>query len=757
MVERGADAGERWDRDANRADPEHASLGELVDIAIEDRGLRQSAFTVGLDRSRLLEVAESGLRTLGTVGDDERARIERAKRQILVAEDRLDYEGSRYLRLRARVALGAVLALPILISAGVLLSKFTVGVAFGVVATLAAVGLFVAGWLAFRWLPASSSKRRRRLQGEIKNHRTVCAKAEKDLESVLVEEAIKPALRTYVNSREENEYRTSLTLTEQEGLAELEDPRYAIPTMARHQLDDFIKEMPGGSIGLAGPRGVGKSTLIRSVCPTEEGGTESRFGLVAAAPVEFDPREFLLYLFAETCRAVVGSDGVAELRRAASNRAVPRSPLGALLPLGTMALGLLGVAAIIGAVLPLPHLSDVLVGVILILTAMIGTPVALRGHVEASASDEPFNLSKRSRLTGFPEELVEQAADRLQDIWYQQTFTTGWSGSLKAPIGEAGLQGSRELARLQMTLPDIVGEFRSLLSAIAQHRKVLIGIDELDKIESREDAYRFMNEMKVLFGVERCFFLLSVSEDAMSAFERRGLPFRDVFDSSFDDVVNVGFLSAKESVELIQRRVIGMPLPFIFLCHCVAGGLARDVIRVAREVVVSNPMGDEGWLLHEVCHSIVVVDYHAKIDASLVATRAMSGAEVEILRSWLQAMRGVEVSPDALLDVCRRSRQDLLGRFSSEARVEPGGSNGPPCALANELLTFVLYSATLMEFFDSRRSPTGYRDAFESGRLDQLARARQALAVHPRVAWECLEDFRNGDTPPFPAAMSSDT
>ena len=78
------------------------------------------------------------------------------------------------------------------------------------------------------------------------------------------------------------------------------------------------------------------------------------------------------------------------------------------------------------------------------------------------------------------------------------------------------------MAKQQLTLPDIVAEFRRLLARIAEERQVFIGIDELDKIESREDAYRFMNEMKVLFGIQNCFFLVSVSEDAMSAFGAAG-------------------------------------------------------------------------------------------------------------------------------------------------------------------------------------------------------------------------------------------
>jgi hypothetical protein len=84
--------------------------------------------------------------------------------------------------------------------------------------------------------------------------------------------------------------------------------------------------------------------------------------------------------------------------------------------------------------------------------------------------------------------------------------------------------------------------------------QVRIGIDELDKIDSVHDAGRFLNEIKVLFGIPHCFFLVSLSEDAMSQFERRGLPMRDVFDSSFDDVVRVGPLDASRSVALLRER-----------------------------------------------------------------------------------------------------------------------------------------------------------------------------------------------------------
>ena len=41
---------------------------------------------------------------------------------------------------------------------------------------------------------------------------------------------------------------------------------------------------------------------------------------------------------------------------------------------------------------------------------------------------------------------------------------------------------------------------------------------------------------EMLFGIDHCFYLVSVSQDAMSSFERRGIPFRDTFDSALDDI-----------------------------------------------------------------------------------------------------------------------------------------------------------------------------------------------------------------------------
>ena len=50
----------------------------------------------------------------------------------------------------------------------------------------------------------------------------------------------------------------------------------------------------------------------------------------------------------------------------------------------------------------------------------------------------------------------------------------------------------------------------------------------------------------------------------MASFDRRGLLFRDVFDSSFDDVVDVPTCAYPTLERLLNRRVV-LPIPFTCL------------------------------------------------------------------------------------------------------------------------------------------------------------------------------------------------
>lgn len=134
------------------------------------------------------------------------------------------------------------------------------------------------------------------------------------------------------------------------------------------------------------------------------------------------------------------------------------------------------------------------------------------------------------------------ALQHLRRIRFLQTRTSGWSGKVSGPIGSE-LGSTRSLARTEQpwTHPEVVARLRDFLDLVVEVLVVdgeklsgiVVAIDELDKIADSDDAQRFLNEIKGIFGVRRCLFLVSASEDALTAFERRGMPARDAFDSTF--------------------------------------------------------------------------------------------------------------------------------------------------------------------------------------------------------------------------------
>src|SRR5207237_651991 len=104
----------------------------------------------------------------------------------------------------------------------------------------------------------------------------------------------------------------------------------------------------------------------------------------------------------------------------------------------------------------------------------------------------------------------------------------GWSGTVKLPglwllpfQTEAGVKRDITLMQVQQTLPDIVADFRKFVTHLVDRTgtRVIIGIDELDKIESDGKAQQFLNDIKAVFNLPNTFFLVSVSEDAMARFE----------------------------------------------------------------------------------------------------------------------------------------------------------------------------------------------------------------------------------------------
>src|SRR5262249_21760455 len=69
---------------------------------------------------------------------------------------------------------------------------------------------------------------------------------------------------------------------------------------------------------------------------------------------------------------------------------------------------------------------------------------------------------------------------------------------------------------------------------------------------------------------------------------RRTPSIRSTFDSAFDELVPVGPMTYRHSEQLLFKRVTGVPRPFIALCHVLAGGLPRDLVRAAPALIEAS-------------------------------------------------------------------------------------------------------------------------------------------------------------------------
>jgi hypothetical protein len=625
------------------------------------------------------------------------------------------------------------------------------------------------------------------------------------IEEILIERGIKPELRAIINEELTPSYDLNLSIKTSPGLGEVFDPAYEIPTGAKGRLLSMLEDMPGGSVGIAGPRGAGKSTLIWSLCRGAITSLKGRrlFAVMTSAPVKYDGRDFVLHLFSSICYKVLGREPAQETldenpsfggrigrtrdwrkpllqyqwltmllltvggllfvlwlplarqavataeaqerSKSAHDQASPTPPASPS-PAGTSGSDLKRILSV----------SGVTPGLILSLAAfcLFGGSfssvfflytIKRKREQDVREESQQSVISPTKEVEGISRDVANMATRMLHQIRFQQSFSSGWSGSLKLPIGvEGGLNSALSLAEKQRSFPEIVDAYRSFIKKVTAKNAVLIGIDELDKLESDEMAQQFINEIKSIFGLDHCYYLISVSENAISAFERRGLPFRDAFDSAFDTILYVDYLDLDKSKRLLRRRVIGLQVPFICLCHCLSGGLARDLIRSCREMLELVKQTPTESDLTAVCTKLVIADVKAKLNAIEVSARNCH-LEPE-LSNIIDVIRKVLASTenrDIFLETRRRlepPKFQILRDKDAEPAVIEGRQRINDLAL--ELHTYLYFADTLLEFFSSSLTKDRLIAAEAGGHIAQLASARQSFAVNAYTALVLLDEFR---------------
>jgi hypothetical protein len=657
---------------------------------------------------------------------------------------------------------------------------------------------------------------------------------------------IEPATREIINKYLGVSYETELPLVEARGLGEVYEDSFELETDAQKRLFDMLNTMEGGSIGISGPRGAGKTTLMRMFCDDRAFQLRGRavLSVMIPAPAKYDAREFILHLFSSVCGRLCNQNNIDVgkiiwteehnrlqlakylLGGLAKGKIFLRMAGGALLffaivfvgvavtvaftaPDGTPSASVTpptgatspaaapptiapvsgatasppsAMAAPTGATLPRAGTAAPATGTppsdtgasspaqlgntakatagsnelrtLTVLTGVGITPGSLllwgavlfalsflpdlfeRLQTERAALDDKLRgdrVTFQHALSLSKSDRVTRALRWLRTIKFQQSYTEGWSGALKFPIGiDGGLKRDFSISERPLSLPEIVSSFTGFLRDLSGEYLVIIGIDELDKIHPDQAAEDFLNDIKVIFGVSGVFYFISVSENVLSSFERRGIPLRNAFDSCFDEVLRVKYLTLGDAMKLIRRRVIGMPFPFVCLCHCLSGGLPRDLIRVCRNLVIEARNGSKNQL-RELCSSILRADFASKLHAIETAAGELSiGSD---LANFIELLHTLDLEATERWEAITNELKTIIDIPDGDESDEVGASYAKFNALRAELGIYLTYTRLIYEFFvRSALTRADIERAEKEGTMEDLANLRQSFSLNHSFA-----------------------
>jgi hypothetical protein len=302
----------------------HADFLSVLDRALKDKEIVRGVAKTGLSLEELRQLALDAEDSIWETLAKERLALDVANEALDAAQRELFvFRAIPVARLHPRLLWGVVIVLFTLLVLWVITTLrhvhvvsatfyLTAGASLGLVFGVIILG--VALYNRFHVLPANAEIERAKQEAatalEMPRLRQNVRTRQALLHENLLKQDLIPHLRQIINAHLPNLYAKALPLINAPGLSEVYDPEYEVSTSARARLQGLLESMPGGSIGVAGPRGAGKSTLLASICGgriTKLAGREV-VSLLVSAPVKYDARDFVLYLFSAFLKSLLGGE-----------------------------------------------------------------------------------------------------------------------------------------------------------------------------------------------------------------------------------------------------------------------------------------------------------------------------------------------------------------------------------------------------------------------------------------------------------------
>jgi hypothetical protein len=573
------------------------------------------------------------------------------------------------------------------------------------------------------------------------------------------------------------------------GLSAVTDVTMLTSTASRKDLRRKIEKMSSGCIGISGLIGSGKTSLIHDFCrhrfgtpiwgPTDVGELPG-LRLTVQAPLRYDAREFLVHLYTCLCEAVlvdIRLNPTSFVDRVVLSVLVPRSVRPAALLRGLMGIALFalsGSLAYRAASGSWPWVSWPLqpwewLGVFAALVAAV---------IVISWRTRQALVELRQIRT-----LAIDAQARLERLHFQRTDTRSLGGGLAGPTGTGlNLSSTQSLTEQMMTLPELIDDYRDFaervvgalqqaistradknhpLGASKEYMEVrlVIGIDEMDRIEDAQNANRFLSELSSVFGTSHSVYLISVSPDTLAAGGQRMIPLKTASSGIFDDMVWVEPFDLPTAGTLLDRRVIGLPTAFIALCYVLSGGLPRDLLRIARTLFTVKSAGCNELGLVDVAGNVIIGELRALRHRAMAQATSLENPATPDLLGLLSAddwpMDHTENSGHSGSIDIKAIMDGFSQLWTGKARERFAETHEGIAALTAEIcdsfLAGLYFLMTVYQLFAAEPDlvtelaacrADGVFKFNDDALLRGLARARTTLGVSPYLAAEITKETR---------------
>ncbi|MFC8495900.1 P-loop NTPase fold protein [Streptomyces sp. NPDC057235] len=347
-------------------------------------------------------------------------------------------------------------------------------------------------------------------------------------------------------------------------------------------------------------------------------------------------------------------------------------------------------------------------------------------------------------------DLITRCENHLYRLQTIQTTTNTLSGAT-AQIMTMGGSHATTVSTLPPSFPALVEEFRDLLARIAEtlagrQQRILIAIDEVDRLGSDAQALAFLAEIKAILNVRYVYYLISVAEDVGAAFVRRGLPHRDVTDSSLDDIIHVEACTLAEAKTILDKRSEDHTPHTVLLAHSLSGGLPRDLLRYGLQIEEIQAKIQTHELAH-LARELILEELSETLAGfrTLLSKQQWTQATSNILTDFRTLCGHLKIPPCACFD------GPLLSALEHFAHQPPGAQPGHSDITENtrqlidEAAAYSYFSLTLLEIFTApgldRRSQNALAQG-PYGAHERLPEARLELTISPHSARTLITHIR---------------